>query len=366
MVYHLYYFSATGNTENSARIIEGRLKKAGNSVEMVRINRWTEPLPALPDCVVLVYPTFAWRPPALVMRFLARLPFGNGTRAAILTADGGGSFGSIDVAEHKLNAKGYRPIVKSAANYPDNWTQMISAATGHERQIQINRGIVMTGQFVEALLRNESLPAPKRTRLYGLLDFTGILFALVGRRFLGKLFVADNDCTSCGLCEKSCPVGAIVMNSGSDGRPFWKFNCESCNRCINTCPERAINSSLPRAILMMCAIGLFAALGFFAYSALITPLYAQFPQAAVFLLSFIGFTAILLLAHFLAMAPFDRFVLRPLQTLPVVRKLICRSFTKGFNRYTFDGYTPPRETPFPDGDRAAASPVSSGSCRGRS
>ena len=53
-----------------------------------------------------------------------------------------------------------------------------------------------------------------------------------------KKFFADNNCTSCGLCEKLCPDSVIVIRNG---KPEWtKSKCQHCTACINRCPARAI------------------------------------------------------------------------------------------------------------------------------
>ena len=51
-------------------------------------------------------------------------------------------------------------------------------------------------------------------------------------------FNVNGNCTSCGLCEKICPVGNIKMVSG---KPDWNHHCEMCVACIQHCPTKAIN-----------------------------------------------------------------------------------------------------------------------------
>lgn len=47
-----------------------------------------------------------------------------------------------------------------------------------------------------------------------------------------KISKGDN-CDNCGLCERSCPVGAI-----RGGRIHWQ--CIRCLRCVTNCPQKAL------------------------------------------------------------------------------------------------------------------------------
>ena len=52
-----------------------------------------------------------------------------------------------------------------------------------------------------------------------------------------KPFHAETNCTSCGLCARSCPLGNITMK---DGQPTWDDNCALCLRCYHICPTRSV------------------------------------------------------------------------------------------------------------------------------
>jgi ferredoxin len=62
-----------------------------------------------------------------------------------------------------------------------------------------------------------------------------ILLNISGR--YDRRFSADGNCTSCGTCEKVCPVNNITMK---DGKPVWWHDCQFCLACIHFCPQRAI------------------------------------------------------------------------------------------------------------------------------
>ena len=57
------------------------------------------------------------------------------------------------------------------------------------------------------------------------------------RSRLGAKMVKSKSCNGCGVCEKSCPLGAIRLGV-TDKR------CIRCARCINACPRGALKLKL--------------------------------------------------------------------------------------------------------------------------
>jgi NAD-dependent dihydropyrimidine dehydrogenase PreA subunit len=56
-----------------------------------------------------------------------------------------------------------------------------------------------------------------------------------------KKFRVDADaCIGCGVCERVCPTGNVVL---TDGRPQWQHDgsCTCCLACYHHCPKHAIN-----------------------------------------------------------------------------------------------------------------------------
>ncbi|AJA46459.1 4Fe-4S ferredoxin [Clostridium pasteurianum DSM 525 = ATCC 6013] len=54
-------------------------------------------------------------------------------------------------------------------------------------------------------------------------------------QFEKKFSIGDN-CNSCKICEKVCPVDNIQVHN----KPVFKDNCQQCLACINHCPQKAI------------------------------------------------------------------------------------------------------------------------------
>ncbi len=349
MIYHVVYFSATGNTERAVAILVDELRGRGHRVETVRLNRDTEPLAGAPDRLLVAFPTVSWVPPVLVQRFVRRLPSGkradgSRTRAAVFTADGGGCLQAPAQMRRMLERRGYEVFLSGRGSYPDNWLQFVPGPGEERKKKMIAAGEEMTRDFARRLIAEE----PFRYRVAFVHQawsrLVGSLFSLFGRRFMGKMFFADGDCSSCRLCAKSCPVGAIVMADRKRAKPFWKANCESCNRCINICPEQAIVSSSARIVVLVAAIGGAVVLSLRLYRAWLQPWLAQaVPDHLFGLANALLVTGVVVAAHFLAIGPLDRFLLRYVQRIPGLDRLFAFGFNKNFRRYTMTGFKPPKE-----------------------
>jgi ferredoxin len=57
---------------------------------------------------------------------------------------------------------------------------------------------------------------------------------------MGRKKVTEPACTRCGICERDCPAGAILL----DPYPVFGKECIACWRCINRCPEDCITTRM--------------------------------------------------------------------------------------------------------------------------
>lgn len=349
MIYHFYYFSATGNTEKSIEIITNRLNQEGHEVRTLRLNRDSKPLAGEPDRLVIAFPTTAWIPPVLVQRFVRRLPRGvrkDGTRikTAVFTADGGGCLQAPAQMKRMLERRKYDVFLTGRGSYPDNWAQFVPGPNEEKKKLLITKGEKMAGEFARQLVEEERFyyKTPFVHQLWS--RAVGVLFSAFGRRFMGKMFIADHNCTSCRLCERSCPVGAIVMKKRKKAKPYWKINCESCNRCINICPEKAIVSSNLRIVFLMAGISTAMIAAFPLYGKWVKPWLANYLHEPFFwIANVLSVILIVIITHWIGIGAFDFFFLRYIQKIPGLRRIFEKGFNKGFLRYTMTGYKAPKE-----------------------
>ena len=57
----------------------------------------------------------------------------------------------------------------------------------------------------------------------------------------GKHYKVTDLCSSCGVCEKVCPVGNITLK---DGKPVFGKHCVGCMGCSFHCPHDAIRIAM--------------------------------------------------------------------------------------------------------------------------
>jgi Pyruvate/2-oxoacid:ferredoxin oxidoreductase delta subunit len=335
----LTFFSGTGNTRRACTLIAAGLERAG---WRVRAREVASPTPettaietegAAPDLALFAFPVFAFSVPHLVRRFLRNLPAAGGTPAAVLAVFGddfsgppserrrvyGFEGGALDAAALLLGRRGYRVLTTRGVGFPASFTQFMAPPAEDECRILLADSEAAAAAIAADLDagRHERRGRGVATRLWT--GVVGALFSLVGRRVLGKIYIADSRCTSCGWCERACPSSTIGM-CGTAGRqrlPRWGWRCEACQRCINGCPEAAIQVSLVRLV----ALGI-AALP-----------WGLLVARAVPWLSFPGAGLLAWLAGTLALtAGVDR-ILGMLERVPHVRRLLEKGYTRRFRRY---------------------------------
>ena len=71
----------------------------------------------------------------------------------------------------------------------------------------------------------------------------GAFYALFNRWSLSQLERNERNCTSCGHCERACPMEVDVLRNSNSPE------CIRCGRCVHACPEGAISFQFGRAFV---------------------------------------------------------------------------------------------------------------------
>ena len=60
-------------------------------------------------------------------------------------------------------------------------------------------------------------------------------------RMRGHVRIEIGDCISCGLCMRSCPSGAILVDRKAGTWTIDRFDCVQCGSCVTACPKGIID-----------------------------------------------------------------------------------------------------------------------------
>jgi ferredoxin len=235
------YFTGTGNTKRIADRIGTVLSGNDAAVDLAPITP-DAPIDPSAERYVFCSPVYALGLPRIIKRYLAGLPRLDQPRPAMMVVTAGNPEHTGWALRHGrdlLDARNCPVSVSETIHMPDNWTPFLPTPPEAVARERLEAGDELAGR-----LALDFLAGKERHRPFSLAAMTPAGswvihqgFHRVGIGHLWSLFRTNKACTSCGLCEKSCPVGAITMAAG---RPKWSKTCEQCSRCFNLCPARAI------------------------------------------------------------------------------------------------------------------------------
>jgi ferredoxin len=341
----IHYFTGTGNTAHCVGLMTGLLEQKGHRVSICQVLKGTTHPKSVFDLHIIAFPVLRWAAPVLMKKYIRNMPDGLKTKTAMLAVNGvlihhgkltkGSTGQALEELEKILSWKGYQIILTGNASFPDNWTQTTNPCSIEDSKIIFPLGEAEVRDFIDKINREQT--EVYRCGIFNRLwsGATALLFGVIGRRILGKFFIADAHCNGCSICAKACPAGTITMKNN---RPRWAINCEDCNRCINICPEKAIQVSVPLLILQ-------ASLNVTLTVWVIKSIIVYFPKILVlerFPMLLLEITSIVIATLFLlwlATIPID-WLFRQVARIAIMNRFFSISYTRKFRRYLAPGFKP--------------------------
>lgn len=263
----IYFMSGTGNSYRAACWMAEEARKTGIKVEVIPISGGKPKVeidPSPRQLIGLAMPTHGFIAPWHMIRFAMRLPRAKSAHAFVVPTRAGGKVWPVFtpgiagsaafVIAIILALKGFRVRGVMSLDMPSNWMSLHPGFKPKSVKAINERSKPVAAQFIQRILAgrlNWFTVNNLYELLWGVLLFPiSILYLLVGRFILAKIFFANGKCTGCGVCADYCPVGAVRLKGKENTQPFWRYNCESCMRCMAFCPEEAVECSQPWAALL--------------------------------------------------------------------------------------------------------------------
>lgn len=237
----IFYFSATGNSLRTARLLAGALGGA----ELV-------PIPGAMDmravsgasAVGFVFPVVAWGVPRIVADFLKGLKL-EGEPYVFAVATCGGTPGPALLELRRLIRRAGADLHAGFACREGSNT--VADDPGFVRFAKrLNRIRYASGKErlpeILTVIRGRQKHAPEASSP-ACNCFGGLMHGMMGLaadklKAADASYTVDERCKGCRTCERVCPRGNVRLEGGG---PVWHHNCEMCNACIQWCPQQAIH-----------------------------------------------------------------------------------------------------------------------------
>ncbi len=241
----IIYFSQTGGTEKLAKQIQKGIKKSGNSVDLIKIKEGNLTKLDAYDLIGLGCPTFFYREPVNIQRFIQNLPQTQGKQIFIFASHGSCLGNTFYYMNETLAERGYQ-VIGAFDSYSDSSLQFYPSpmhTTGHPDEIELDQAKTFgegISEISQRIKNGEAGLAPT----FELVDDTwwakdSKLMTLEVLRKISPIFSIDVDkCTQCMTCQDECPGNAIDIQAQPP--EIQKHGCIFCWACEKTCPEGAI------------------------------------------------------------------------------------------------------------------------------
>lgn len=243
----IYYFSGTGNTRFVAEKLQQAFEQTGMSCDLIpmeAILKGEQPLhPEAYHMVGIGFPVHAFDAPTIVYDFLALLPKARISYFLFKTA--GDKFlggGSTQRLRKVLADKAWKLSHESFFVMPAN---MASKAKAEKISLLVRNAKAHALRTVAEILSGgrKVLPDTSAQRLFSRIN----RLESRGCKMASRHWLANSNCTLCGLCVRDCPTQNISVKGS---KIEFGDKCIFCLRCWWNCPVRAIDHPYAKQVLL--------------------------------------------------------------------------------------------------------------------
>ena len=231
----ILYFSGTGNSAYAAKKIGQEIQDEIMDLFKKLRSRDYSPISTQRPWVI-VTPTYAWRIPRFLEKWLERTPL-SGNKDIYFVMTCGENIGNAGKYLKKfcdkkgMNYRGCFEIVM-----PENYIALFKTPDQNTGIKIIEKAQKPLRQAARMIKEGKPFPSSP-------VSVTGRLCSGIVNDFFypfmvhAKKFYATDACISCGKCVKVCPMKNVRLENQ---RPVWGSRCTHSMACICRCPKEAI------------------------------------------------------------------------------------------------------------------------------
>lgn len=232
----ILYFSGTGN---SAYVAQSLSKLIDDEVVSINEHLQDDVRPETYDSnrpLVFVTPTYAWRLPLIVEKFIHKSGFCGNRKAYFILTCGDSVGDAVDPIRKLCQRKNFEFRGFAGIVMPENYVALFTCPEPEEAKAVIRAAEPKIEELAHLIKNDLPFPAHKSRAKFLTHLVNPFFYKFIVK---DKHFFATDTCISCGRCVKLCPLNNITLE-GEKQRPVWHGNCTHCMACICACPTEAI------------------------------------------------------------------------------------------------------------------------------